>query len=321
MAPVSKNSDTPNNSAMKHSNSSISESTPVSGSGGGNSANRTVSNSPFVAPKSRWSTVFNPFGKPVDAFQEDDLLLVENSLEAEVAVEMDEGVSLDDRHLPVAFSSVRHLEEITGITIDEASQTWRMRERMKTVSVALVVCLNIGVDPPDVKKTEPCARMECWIHPLTLNSQRALETIGNNLQKQYERWQPRARYRQSLDPTVEEVRRLATGLRRNARDERVLFHYNGHGVPKPTANGEIWVFNRSYTQYIPLSLFDLQSWMGSPSIFVYDCSNAGIIVSCFEQFAEQHEREYHEQVHTYYSYVTCVMYILHALLLKHLPMN
>ena len=79
------------------------------------------------------------------------------------------------------------------------------------------------------------------------------------------------------------MRRLATGLRRNAREERVLFHYNGHGVPKPTANGEIWVFNRNYTQYIPLSLYDLQSWMGSPSIFVYDCSNAGIIVHAFEQ--------------------------------------
>jgi regulator-associated protein of mTOR len=127
----------------------------------------------------------------------------------------------------------------------------------------------------------------------------------------------RARYRLVLDPTVDEVRRLATGLRRNARDERVLFHYNGHGVPKPTgkttifpishdyrciilktfaANGEIWVFNRNFTQYIPLSLYELQSWMGSPSIFVYDCSNAGIIVSFFEQFAEQHEKEYLDQV-------------------------
>ena len=91
---------------------------------------------------------------------------------------------------------------------------------------------------------------------------------------------------QSLDPPLEEVRRLATGLRRNAREERVLFHYNGHGVPKPTANGEIWVFNRNYTQYIPLSLYDLQSWMGSPSIFVYDCSNAGIIVHAFEQVTD-----------------------------------
>jgi hypothetical protein len=33
----------------------------------------------------------------------------------------------------------------------------------KTTSVALMYCLNIGVDPPDVVKIEPCARMECWI--------------------------------------------------------------------------------------------------------------------------------------------------------------
>jgi hypothetical protein len=28
------------------------------------------------------------------------------------------------------------------------------------------------------------------------------------------------------------------------QEERVLFHYTGHGVPKPTTNGEIWVFNK-----------------------------------------------------------------------------
>ena len=28
------------------------------------------------------------------------------------------------------------------------------------------------------------------------------------------------------------------------QEERVLFHYNGHGVPRATANGEIWVFNK-----------------------------------------------------------------------------
>ena len=164
--------------------------------------------------KSGWFNT-NILGKAVDALNENEFLHPAGgdagAEVAEVAVEVDEDVTLDDRHLPLAFRCVRHLEDIKGITLDESAQTWRMRERMKTVSVALVVCLNIGVDPPDVKKTEPCARMECWINPLTLNSQRALETIGNNLQKQYERWQPRARYRQSLDPTVEEVRRLATG--------------------------------------------------------------------------------------------------------------
>uniref|UniRef100_A0A8C7WZR9 Regulatory-associated protein of mTOR n=1 Tax=Oryzias sinensis TaxID=183150 RepID=A0A8C7WZR9_9TELE len=162
---------------------------------------------------------------------------------------------------------------------------------MKTVSVALVLCLNVGVDPPDVVKTSPCARLECWIDPLSMSPQKALETIGANLQKQYENWQPRARYKQSLDPTVDEVKKLCTSLRRNAKEERVLFHYNGHGVPRPTVNGEIWVFNKNYTQYIPLSIYDLQTWMGSPSIFVYDCSNAGIIVKSFKQFALQREQE------------------------------
>ena len=53
-----------------------------------------------------------------------------------------------------------------------------------------------------------------------------------------------AKYKIQLDPTVEEVKKLCTTCRIYAKSERVLFHYNGHGVPKPTANGEIWFFNR-----------------------------------------------------------------------------
>lgn len=201
----------------------------------------------------------------------------------------EEEAEISDLQLLVAFNELRHREKIEGSK--KVTQTWRMKERMKTVSVALVLCLNVGVDPPDVVKISPCARLECWIDPLSLSPQKALESIGANLQKQYERWQPRARYKQNLDPTVEEVKKLCTSLRRNAKEERVLFHYNGHGVPRPTVNGEIWVFNKSYTQYIPLSIYDLQTWMGSPSIYVYDCSNAGIIVDLFRQFSVQREQE------------------------------
>ncbi|KAF1784306.1 Raptor N-terminal CASPase-like domain [Phytophthora cactorum] len=129
---------------------------------------------------------------------------------------------------------------------------WRMRERMKTMDVALVLCLNIGTDPPDVEKSTPCARKECWVDPFSMPAKKAIETIGNTLQSQYERWQPRARYKQSLDPTVEKIRELCVNRRRLAKHDRVLFHYNGHGVPRPTQNGEVWVFNKSYTQYIPL---------------------------------------------------------------------
>uniref|UniRef100_G3Q2F0 Regulatory-associated protein of mTOR n=1 Tax=Gasterosteus aculeatus aculeatus TaxID=481459 RepID=G3Q2F0_GASAC len=206
-----------------------------------------------------------------------------------VGLAEEEEADMNDWKLPLAFMKKRHCEKIEGSKA--LAQSWRMKDRMKTVSVALVLCLNVGVDPPDVVKTSPCARLECWIDPLSMSPQKALETIGANLQKQYENWQPRARYKQSLDPTVDEVKKLCTSLRRNAKEERVLFHYNGHGVPRPTVNGEIWVFNKNYTQYIPLSIYDLQTWMGSPSIFVYDCSNAGIIVKSFKQFALQREQE------------------------------
>lgn len=163
---------------------------------------------------------------------------------------------------------------------------WRPKDRMKTGCVALVLCLNISVDPPDVIKISPCARMECWIDPFSMAAPKALETIGKTLHAQYERWQPRARYKLQLDPTVDEVKKLCTACRKYARSERVLFHYNGHGVPKPTANGEIWVFNKSYTQYIPLPVSDLDSWLQTPSIYVFDCSAAGMIVNAFTERQE-----------------------------------
>ncbi len=62
-----------------------------------------------------------------------------------------------------------------------------------------------------------------------------------------------ARYKQSLDPTLEDVRKLCLSLRRAARDERVLFHYNGHGVPRPTPNGEMWVFNKVLSAHTLIS--------------------------------------------------------------------
>ncbi|XP_019499795.1 PREDICTED: regulatory-associated protein of mTOR-like [Hipposideros armiger] len=99
---------------------------------------------------------------------------------------------LTDWNLPLAFMKKRHCEKIEGSK--SLAQSWRMKDRMKTVSVALVLCLNVGVDPPDVVKTTPCARLECWIDPLSMGPQKALETIGANLQKQYENWQPRVHW-------------------------------------------------------------------------------------------------------------------------------
>lgn len=40
---------------------------------------------------------------------------------------------------------------------------------------------------------------------------------GKNLQAQYERWQPRAKYKMHLDPTMDDVKKLAVSSRRAAK--------------------------------------------------------------------------------------------------------
>ncbi|KAJ5551105.1 hypothetical protein N7461_005803 [Penicillium sp. DV-2018c] len=194
------------------------------------------------------------------------------------------------------FTEKRH--ESNGIPRDPVgswpSQDWRMKDRLKTVSAALAICLNIGVDPPDVVKTNPTSKLECWVDPTSTTGggqNKIMEQIGKKLQEQYETLSLRTRYKQYLDPSVDETKKFCISLRRNAKDERVLLHYNGHGVPLPTQSGEIWVFNKNYTQYIPVPLYDLQSWLAGPSLFVFDVSHAGNIVQNFHTFVEKHEKE------------------------------
>lgn len=80
---------------------------------------------------------------------------------------------------------VRH--DAQGDDEDRSTQSqgivskWRQKERLKTTAVGLVLCLNIGVDPPDVIKISPCARLECWVDPLSMQPPKALDTIGSVL--------------------------------------------------------------------------------------------------------------------------------------------
>ena len=177
--------------------------------------------------------------------------------------------------------------------VNDVYEDWRVKSRIKTVFAGLMLCLNIGVDPPDVIKTNPTATLEAWVDPGTPSTPntKVMETIGKSLQQQYETLSIRIRYRQYLDPSVEETRKCGVTLRKNSKEERVLFHYNGHGVPLPTPSGEIWFFNRKYTQYIPVSLYDLQLWLGGPSIYVLDVAHAGNVIANFGRFIDKHEEE------------------------------
>ena len=118
-----------------------------------------------------------------------------------------------------------------------------------------------------------------------------MEIIGKKLQEQYEYMSIKTRYKQYLDPSIEETKKFCMSLRRNAKEERILFHYNGHGVPAPTSAGEFWLFNKEYTKYIPVSMFDLQTWLGGSTLYIYDVSKAGNLLDNFERFIDKHNAE------------------------------
>ncbi|KAJ3570758.1 hypothetical protein NP233_g4189 [Leucocoprinus birnbaumii] len=174
------------------------------------------------------------------------------------------------------FSVKRHLtcgNPTPGPPWSQQFVPWRGSApgKLKTANAALVLCLNIDVDPPDIVKTNPCAALESW--------------------HQFEGLSLKIAYKPILDPSLEDLRRFCQTLRRQAKDDAVLFYYNGHGVPKPTSSGELWCFNRNYTQYIPVSLQEVQSWIGSPGVYIWDCSAAGHLLNNFNSFARRRDQE------------------------------
>ena len=142
--------------------------------------------------------------------------------------------------------------------------------------------LNVGVDPPDVVRRSPCAFLECWLDPVTSDPEKSVQQVGEALVKQYELLQARSKYIAAGDPHPETLEQECKRARRAAGMDRVLFHFNGHGVPSCTAAGEIWVFNEDFTQYLPVSMYELMHWLVEPTVYVFDCNGAGHLVEWYQ---------------------------------------
>ena len=48
---------------------------------------------------------------------------------------------------------------------------------------------------------------------------------------------------------------------------RIIFHYNGHGVPVPTPLGELWVFNKNFDKYKAVSMISIHVLLRTSSSF------------------------------------------------------
>jgi hypothetical protein len=148
----------------------------------------------------------------------------------------------EPRHLPSTFEDC----ESDGLQGSEA-QEWRIRSS-RTYGGVLAVCLNVDVEPPDCPFPRAlltgAGRLLCGIDPNESNQadpRQVVAQIGSQLEAQYEQIVSSRStvFKQCLDPTVEQVHRNCRKLRREAKDDALLFHFNGHGVPAPSLLGEI----------------------------------------------------------------------------------
>ena len=168
--------------------------------------------------------------------------------------------------------------------LDKAKTDWIQVQlaKVKTMHALLFLCLNVGADPPDCLRVEPYAKLECWMDPVVAQAKlmlRGSEAVGEALEAQYKTLQPDALYKRCLEPSVDDVKNQLVSMRKKARDGRVLFHYNGHGVPKATHHGEIWFFDREHTHYYPINIGEIALHSESPTLYVFDCNSAGVILS------------------------------------------
>ena len=54
----------------------------------------------------------------------------------------------------------------------------RDMEQPRVVNGILLLCLNIGVTPPDASKPKSCATLEAWVDPFAQPAKKSLEAIG-----------------------------------------------------------------------------------------------------------------------------------------------
>ncbi|CUG88723.1 Hypothetical protein, putative [Bodo saltans] len=160
-----------------------------------------------------------PQGKPpVDIAQEVDARLA--------AYEPVHLPSFTEAQQQSSGAMVRVLSLSLLFNSQQASQQQRP-VRIKTSHVLIFMCLQIGNDPPDYVRIEPCAKLE-WTY---LGRQRVRAKysapslrLAEALESKYKIIQKDAMYKRFVEVTIDDARAQLASIRRKARDGRVLFH-------------------------------------------------------------------------------------------------
>ncbi|KAA6383035.1 MAG: putative Regulatory-associated protein of TOR 1, partial [Streblomastix strix] len=181
------------------------------------------------------------------------------------------------------FCSLRH--ERSGIPQQAEQIEMPKIIQTNTTHIIIAICLGKDITPPGTLPLKhKCAHKECWLD-ITRTTKKEDDKLVNNLYKQYDHWWKEQREKQILelldlpiDPTDKQLKEQCENARESAKNHRVFFHYNGRGVIQPYPQ-YLYVFDERHTNYTPITLKDLSSRLQTPSVYIFDCSNAGDMIS------------------------------------------
>ncbi|CBZ34692.1 hypothetical protein, conserved, partial [Leishmania donovani] len=181
------------------------------------------------------------------------------------------------------------------------------RYRVRITQAVLLMYLHIGSDPPGFPRVEPCAKMECWVDPMVAHVAKSAhrsgrgsgagggsDSIAETLERQYRSvLRDDVGVMRVVEASLEVSKSALAKSRRMARDGRILIHYNGHGMPRATDLGEVWVFDKERTHYVPLNITEMAELADTPAIYVFDCNSAGSLLQrwCRDRL---HEKRPHD---------------------------
>ncbi|PVU88164.1 hypothetical protein BB561_005997 [Smittium simulii] len=226
---------------------------------------------------------------------------------------MDEEI-YDNQDVQHLLSSNNIFNQPRSLSLAQMQVEYWRNDKARTNFAIIALCLNLGTDPPDLSRPEDTFINEAGIDPfeeidendprLYMDSSKfiedekgkprlktPIERIGDSVVGAYYSIAKSFQYKLALDPPYEALKNTISLVRRDIKEDRLLFHYNGHGVPKPSPSGDIWVFNKSYSQYIPLSAMELSNWAGSPTIYIWDVSNSEAVINAFQSAARLKQAE------------------------------
>ncbi|ELP89413.1 WD domain containing protein, partial [Entamoeba invadens IP1] len=161
---------------------------------------------------------------------------------------------------------------------------------IKTPHLILCCCLNIGIDPPlnGLVKPNISSSIYGWINVKDHKKREIGYEISIQLANQYQRYcTPTVSTEPLWDPTPEIVKKSCLAARERFGRDRVLFHYNGHGVPLPTLNHECWFFDENITTYVPMNISHIYDCLGDRAVYVLDCPYSQRL---FKWFTKRNEK-------------------------------